>query len=808
MEQPKSGFAANFFSALLGPLIRRLDKPSLPRYEGSLSIPGLANKVEILWGSHGIPHVSAQNEHDLFVAQGYLHAQERLWQMDISRRFLSGRLAEVFGSFAVPWKELTGHLRGRDTVEFDYFMRLLGIRRAACSSLQSLSDDDHERLQAYSDGVNRYIEGSGTKPPWEFRLLRYEPDLWQPEDCLTIGKGLALFLSTALFTRLNMIALAVKLDRQPEKLRSLCPSYPEDGPTITRALWDSAKNIWQFVGGTFAAGDWSPAGHGSNNWVLAPGRSGSGNAILCNDPHLRMTLPSIWYLMHLKAQPQATQPDGYEAWGASIPGFPCIQVGHNRWIAWGITAALCDDVELYREKIHPLESNLYLSGHDWLTLESQDERIRIRGKRVVKRVVRSTRHGPIISDFGRAQGSGEALSLRWTAHDPSQEPHCLYGVNRARDWPEFLASLAYQTAPTLNYVYADCKGNIGYALAGKIPLRSSVPSLLPVDGWEERNEWRGYIPFSDLPRIYNPPQGVIATANHKIVDASYPYYLSCFFEPPYRIRRIKKLLTRKQTHSLDDMANIQRDLVSLHAEELIENLRADLQPLAGEADLLGKATDKLLRWDARCVEEGVEATIFHVFYRRLTRNLLLPELGDDLFSSYVEIFNQSLAPVVRILRDPNSEWFAPLPRQRLVAKSLRDATEELKEALGGDLETWRWGRIHTLTINHGLGRLRLLRPLLSIGPFASSGDGTTVNTGFYRHSDPYGQSVGASLRMITELAEPINSRWILASGQSGHVGSPHYRDQLAIWRRGEHLSLTVSDQQAKALPRLTLLPKA
>src|SRR5215467_7432334 len=235
METPKSGFFPSVFSALLRPLIRRLDRASAPKYHGTVSVPGLKNKVEICWQSHGIPHVFADNEEDLFLAQGYLHAQERLWQMEMSRRFLSGRLAEIFGNFPVPWKESTSHFRGRETIDFDYFMRLIGIRGASAASLAFLSEEEREKLDAYAVGVNRYIEGCGKKLPWEFRLLRYQPEPWRPEDTLMIGKGFAFLLSTALFTRLYMIALAVRLNDQPEKLRALFPTYPEDGPAITRA---------------------------------------------------------------------------------------------------------------------------------------------------------------------------------------------------------------------------------------------------------------------------------------------------------------------------------------------------------------------------------------------------------------------------------------------------------------------------------------------------------------------------------------------------------------------------------------------
>jgi penicillin amidase len=806
MEQPKSGFAANLFSALLRPFIRRLDKPSLAKYAGSLSIPGLNSRVNIRWTSHGVPHIFAATEHDLFLAQGYLHAQERLWQMDMSRRFLSGRLAEVFGNFPVPWKELASHFRGCDAAEFDYFVRLMGIRRAALRSTEVLADDDDQQLQAYSEGVNRYIECCGKKLPWEFRLLRYQPEPWQPLDCLTIGKGFAFLLSTALFTRLNMIALAAKLRGEPQKLRSLYPSYPEEGPTITRAVWDSTESLWNFVNGAFAASEWRPAGQGSNSWVVAPSRSATGSPILCNDPHLRMTLPSIWYLMHLKSESAPCQPDGYEAWGASAPGTPCIQIGHNRWIAWGITAALCDDVEIYREKIHPLEADRYLAGHEWLLIQSWEEQIPIRGKREIKRLVRATRHGPIISDFGRPRVAPETLSMRWTAHEPGQEFRCVYGINRARSWDQFLASLSYQVAPALNYLFADQQGNIGYSLAGRIPVRQEVPSLLPLNGWSESNEWKGYIPFNQLPRVCNPPDGVIATANHRIVDSAYPHYLSHLFEPPYRIRRIQELLAAKESFSVGDMAEMQMDLISLHAAECIDVLHDDLLQLTQENPGLKLAADRLLQWDRKCHERSIEAAIFHLFYRRLMINLLVSTLGEELFETYVEIFNQCLAPVAGILKDPTSPWFAARPRPQLVAKSLQQACAELKEILGEDMELWPWGKIHTLTLSHSLGRVAFLRPMLTIGPLPSSGDGTTLNMGFYRHSNPYAHTVGASLRFISDVGHWEQSRFILPSGQSGHLSSPYYADQTALWLEGQTIGIHLKQDQAAPAGCLVLDP--
>lgn len=791
MELPTSGFFSTVFPALLRPYFRRLDKPSLPKYRGKLALRGLKRPVTVRWDALAVPQVYATGEADLFFAQGFLHAQERLWQMELSRRFLGGRMAEIFGEFPLPWQDLSIQFRRRTSADLDYFMRLLGIRACAEASLGLVSGDLRVLLDAYAAGVNRYIEQCGKKLPWEFRLLRHRPEPWRPEDTLTIGKGFALLLSTALYTRLNFFAVAEKLKDQPEKLQALFPGYPDSAPVIARAVWDQAAGFWRFFTALLAGSDWQPAGNGSNSWAIAPGRSSSGGALLCNDPHLRMALPSIWYLMHMKSDDRE-----YEVWGASIPGCPFIQIGHNRSIAWGITAAVCDDVEIYREKLHRLEPDRYLAGNEWRQLESRREIIGVRKSQSLEKIIRRTRHGPVISDFNEMAGGGEILAVRWTAHEPSEEVRSLYGINHATNWREFHESLRYHGAPSLNFVYADHAGNIGYALAGNIPLRADVPSLLPLPGWDNNNDWRGYIPFNELPQIYNPPEGVIATANNRITDTAYPHYLSHFFEPPHRFRRIGELLSARKKYTAGDLAALQLDNVSLHAKELIATLRPELKNITDDHPAVKAAAGYLLSWDGACAETSVPAAIFHVFHHRLLVNLLVPDLGDELFSAYVEILNQCIVPTDRIFADPGSKWFTGRSRAELVALSLREACAELAESLGEHLSGWRWGRIHTLHMNHSLGRGPMLRCLLGIGPMPTAGNGTTINLGFYRHSNPYAQTVGASLRFVVDMGKQT-SELVLPSGQSGHPWSAHYRDQTELWRRGERISTSGADRNGE-----------
>lgn len=789
MELPKSGLFSTVFSVLLRQFIKFLDRGALPVYGGTLTLAGLNHPVEVLWDQYGVPHVSAFDERDLFFAQGYLHAQERLWQMEMSRRFLSGRMAEIFGDFQLPWRELSSQFRDRTCVDFDYFVRLIGMRAAALASLDILTEEDQLRLRSYCDGVNRYIERCGSRLPWEFRLLRHEPEPWRAEDTLTIGKGFGLLLSTALYTRLNFIAISARLAGEPLKLRTLFPAYPDEAPVTARAAWDGVRSLWQFSSGVLTATDWHPAGHGSNSWAIAPDRSATGRAILCNDPHLRLTLPSVWYLAHLKAENTSNRAHEYEVWGASIPGIPCIQLGHNRRIAWGITAAICDDVDIYRERLHPLDPQLYLVGEQWQRLQIRKERIAVRGKRDIEKIVRISRHGPVISDFDQPRTTAEVLTARWTAQEASQELRSVYGINCARNWHEFRDSLRYHSAPSLNFVYADREGNIAYALAGKIPRRSKIASLLPVAGWEQENDWDGYIPFEELPKLYNPPQQAIASANNRITDNAYPYYLSQFFEPPPRIRRIEQLLGSRAKLSAENMAQIQFDQISLHAVDLIAALRSELARMPDDHSTLKTAAARLLSWNGSCEETSVEAAIFHLFHHRLLINLLSPSLGEELCAAYTEILNQCIVPTDRILSDPNSIWFAGRSRFAVVLSSLREACGDLEDRLGPDMESWHWGKIHQLHMNHAFGRILVFKTLLGIGPIPMAGDGMTINVGFYRYSNPFAQTVGPSLRCIVEIGDLTRSEFILSSGQSGHPNSPHYSDQTPLWLNDQRLVL-------------------
>ena len=569
----------NLLASLLTPLLRFAARKNLPKRRGTVHLPGLGKDVRIRWDPFAVPYISAHNEADLFFAQGYLHAQDRLWQMDLNRRVFSGRLAEILGDRPIPRGDFSRHLRSGNLTGVDHFMRVIGLRHTAALSLPLLSERSAQAVEAYCGGVNAYIAAHQRRLPVEFRVLRCEPAPWQPVDCLTLAKGFALFLSSALMTRLTFLALHARLENDPDKLRSLAPRYPSWGAPVTRAVSDHGAALLRFINGSFADAPWNPRGQGSNGWAVDAGHSKDDHAILCNDMHLRMTLPGIWYLNHLRTGDGSGGTPTFEAAGVSLPGSPFVYVGHNRDMAWGFVAALCDDGDLYREQIHPERPDLYRTPDGWAEFESRRETIAVRGRRTMEVVVRHTRHGPVLSDILAATPHDsdlpdrEVLSFQWVAHTPGNELGLLDGVNRARDWSEFLSGMAHHVAPSLNCVYADTRGNIGYALAGKVPLRPrQEPSWLPLEGWNAAHDWTGTIPFDELPRLYNPPEGMVASANNRIADPGYPYYLSDLFEPPYRIERIRHLLTRGTRLGMEDMARIQLDTRSVQAERLLTAL--------------------------------------------------------------------------------------------------------------------------------------------------------------------------------------------------------------------------------------------
>ncbi|MFQ5881320.1 MAG: penicillin acylase family protein [Candidatus Methylomirabilales bacterium] len=758
------------YHRLLMLLLCRLLTPLFPSLPGRLTlkrsgrqvVAGIEGPIAVCRDRLGIPTIRAKAPPDLFFGFGYAIAQDRLWQMDLYRRVAGGRLAEILGDRPLAVKP-GARLDPASVASLDCLHRALGLARVAEASLEILSSEARGALEKYAAGVNAVIsamQDARGLPP-EFYLLGYEPEPWRPQDSLAIGRLIGWMLCLAARAELILGTLACHPDLYP-----LLPSH-SDGELVIVPGWRS-----------FGTG-----GGGSNSWVVGPGRTRRGSPILCNDPHLPMGLPCLFYQVGLRGA-------GYQVTGATMPGVPAVIVGMNADCAWGITSAMPDDADFYREVLHPSDSILYTVGGEWRRLKVRVEEIPVRGgfpRRVsIRYVPRGEADCPLLSDIFPLDAP---LSLRWTGLEPSREMDALLKICRARDLEQFQEALRNFAFPAQNFVYADRQGNCAYFCAGRFPRRREGEGSLPLDGSSGASEWQGYVPFDELPSLINPPSDLIVAANDRIVDAGYPHELTYLWEPPHRARRIMQLLEQGGLEVADMMA-IQGDTFSLQAKALVEQVIApDMGALTGRAR---RAAARLLQWDFRMAVESGEAALYHCFYHCL-RHLIFAEqlnqVSPDLYQGYFSLLHLPVTPVDRILGTADPAWIRQ-GRASVVGRALEEAMTFLEAELGAE-GRWTWGRLHAFTLRHPLGGgrglgTRLLNGIFQLnrGSFPHPGDGMTVNVAAYLLSHPFEPLVGPAYRQIVDLGDLQDSLWILPGGSSGDPLSPHYSDQLADWRQG------------------------
>ncbi|MGA9364608.1 MAG: penicillin acylase family protein [Bacteroidota bacterium] len=797
---------------------------SFPETTGVVSVDGLSAPVQIYRDRLGVPHIFAENDEDLMFGVGYVHAQDRLWQMELSRRAGEGRLSEAFGA---------------RTLDFDRMFRTIGFQRLAQRLEKSLHPESHRLLAAYARGVNSFISNQKGKLPVEFDILGITPEPWTVEDCLIIVRLMAWELNMSWWINLTLADLANKLG--DEKAKEIFPTYPENRPIILPAppgkkypfastnLREIDLAYREFIGieGT---------GVGSNSWTIDGTKSITGKPLLANDPHLTLTAPSRWYEIHLSG-------GGFDVAGVTIPGVPGIVIGRNKHIAWGLTNGMIDDADFYIEKMDSLHPNQYFFDGQWQELRVWQEEIPVRGKSPDTLTIRETHRGPIVSDihsyplfeyqmYKTGFEKDFPLSFHWTGFEISDEAQAILLINKAKNWEEFEEGLREFTVPGQNFVYADDHGNIGYWLVARVPMRKRQKLATPSPGWTNEYDWTGFIPFEKLPHVYNPSEHWIATANNKIVDDSYPYYLTNLWEPPSRIIRIEELLKRKEPFSAEDFESMQKDVVSPHARELVPYIlhafettdslgaaRSDgswtSRPGVSPADeQVRTALTYLRNWDYAFRKEDVATTIFNVFFVKLLYNTYHDEMGDELFNNYLLLANVPYRVTSKLLQDSTSVWFDDVgtpereTRDDIIRKSFLDAIIELRTRLGGELKTWQWGKLHELTSEHILGRIPGMGRVFNIGPFQTGGAGTTINSGEYNLTRPYKQLVGPSMRQIADLSDSTSLMIIITSGESGQPLHPHYDDQAHMWLNGEyhHLSMDRSEIERAGWDLLTLRP--
>jgi penicillin amidase len=755
-----------------------LMRKPLAQTRGELRIQGLSGPVEILRDRWGIPHIYTQNENDLMFAQGFVHAQDRLWQMDFQRRLVAGRLSEVLGEVALP---------------LDRWMRILYMRRAAEKELSLIPTEMSRLMDAYVAGVNAWI-GLG-RLPVEFTLLRYKPEPWTAADSLSWGKMMAWTLSVNWESELLRSQLIARLGA--EKAAQLEPIDYKDAPyvmppgtdytTISQLASQRAAAAGRFTGPA------ARQGLGSNNWVISGSRTASGKPLLANDMHLLMGIPAIWYENHLVG-------GDLDLAGVTFPGVLGVVAGHNQHVAWGFTNGFPDVQDLYMEHVRRTDAGevQYEFQGEWIDAEVLQEPIHVKGGKTVYQEVIITRHGPVINQLAPDSFGELPLALRWTAYDPEQLFLALYYMNRASNCQEFREALRYWGTPSQNTVFADTDGNIAYTLTGRVPMRARGDGRLPVPGWTGEYEWTGFIPFEEMPHLYNPPQGYIVTANNRVVDDRYPHFLGYDHISGNRARRITELI---EANPKIDPAYIQQmhfDQVSPHARSmasLLGGLETDDPELKAIVDRMGK-------WGGSLAGDSPEAAVYEVFYRRM----ILLALSDTLGDLAIRYLGKGPVPVLaeaslfgeramewlsKALSEPDTHWLESdqgEKRDELMRTALRQTVDELKSKFGSSVERWEWKKLHKIRFAHTLGQVKPLDKLFNRGPYPVGGDSNTIwNTATGYHDLSLDQVVGPPFRFIADLGNLEHCLGLLAPGQSGQPGSRHYADQIQAWfNRGYH----------------------
>jgi penicillin G amidase len=751
-------------------LLTSIGRRRLPTISGTLKLPGLSAPVEVLRDRWGVPHIYAAAERDVYTAQGYVHAQERLWQMELNRRTANGRLSEAIGKLAL------------DT---DRTALTFGFRRLGEADWANANPKTREVIEAYAAGVNAYLSSPEYRAPVEFTLLGLRPQPWTAVDSLAFSRVMIWQLSHAWYGELLRAWMIEKVGAR--HAADLEIEYPRLSPV---ALPDGIEfNLRSAKGALRAArGPFLNRAMGSNAWTLAGWRTTTGMPFLCNDMHLALSLPGLWFENQLTA-------GRLNVGGVSLPGLPMVLVGHNDRIAWGMTLAFTDCEDLFVEQIDDGPSPRSRSGKGWKPVQVIEEQIPVKGaKQPHTERILVTHHGPVISDVVGA--SGQRLAVCSMALRPSPAIAGWHELNLARGWDGFVAAMKLIEAPQLNVAYADVEGNIGYWVTGKVPIRARGDGRTPAPGYSGDHEWIGEVPFNKMPHAFNPRRGLVVTTNHKIVRDRYPYWLGNVYANGYRAQRIEQVLTSREKVGLDEFRAIHIDYTCLPGIEFV----GLLQGFSTSDPRAGLALELLGAWDGVLSAETVGGTVYEVTRMRLVRNLLTPGLGPELTT---RVMGQGFHPVLlaahefqghdtvamlRILRDPKSWWLQQAGgKQEVLERSLIEAIDWLRVTLGPDPSRWQWGRIHRAPFDHALGLQKPLDRIFSRGPAPIGGDTDTPCQTAFSPENPYdNRSWSPSFRQIIDLQDLSRSLVMTVPGQSGRLGSPHYDDRIEPWCKGEY----------------------
>jgi len=762
----------------------------VPNAEGKRRL-GLNRPVTIERDALGIPHISAENDIDLFFGFGYAMAQDRLFQLDYLRRRGSGRLAEVFGADGSDL-DFVGRIVGfRSVLELDLVARTVGLRRIAEREWTKLATETRDLLSAFSNGINAVIEESRKSLPIEFDLLGYEPELWTPIDCLTIEGEFRWYL-TGRFPVIVIPELAKRVLGDGPLYRAFLQVERDDESILPPGSYPKSRSGAQPIGR--AAND-PDAGQGSNNWVVAGKRTATGKPLVASDPHIAFDAVSCWYEVHLHG-------GSFHVAGAAYVGMAGVLFGRTERVAWGCTNNICSQRDLYQEKTDAAHPDCFLHHGRWEPARKLEEIIRVKGNEPVKKTIRFSRNGPIVDEVlpPPARKTGP-VSLKWLGAYEGGWLTALLGMNRAKSADEFRAALKPWHVPTFSVVFADVDGHIGYHSTGRIPIRK-VWERGYRPGWDAEHQWQGLIPFEGMPQWSDPERGWIATANNRPAPEDFPYPLSGTWSDGLRATRVRSMLEAKSGVAYKDFAVMQQDALALRAVHCVPLL---LKVLATNSDKrIQEAADHLRKWDCRMEPDRIGAAIFDVFFSRWTAAVARERFDGDVAGFLSGGVNGLSAA---LLAEDTVGWFAKGRRETAILDALKAALQYLAERLGPDMSQWQWGKIHILTLRHILSGRGDLGQLLDHGGVPVPGDAQTVcNTGL---GAQFESRMGATYRLIADLhTSPPELLAVDSQSQSGHPGSPHYRDQLPTWLRGEHHRFILDGKEASPVKsRLILEPK-
>ncbi|HKE71837.1 MAG TPA: penicillin acylase family protein [Nocardioidaceae bacterium] len=798
---------------------------SFPQVDGEENVVGLRDQVEVMRDSHGIPQIYADNPTDLFFAQGYVQAQDRFFEMDFRRHLTAGRLSELVGE---------------DAIDTDKFVRTLGWRRVARREVEQLQPATRRYLEAYSDGVNAYIEDkSAGELSLEYTVLSvtgpdYVPEPWTPVDSVAWLKAMAWDLRSNMDDEIDRV-LATQ-DLSAAQVEELYPAYPykrhdpivtagrirkgrfQDGSnaalsraapapqlsadtiSVLRGIRDASRDLPDLLG-TGAL-----KGLGSNSWVVSGDHTESGSPLLANDPHLAPSMPGVWYQMGLHCN-DVTMSCPFDVSGFTFAGMPGVIIGHNDRIAWGLTTMYSDVSDLYLEDVDD-SAGTYRYRQKELPLRTRTEDIRVAGRDdPVTITVRSTRHGPLISDVdddaadagstaaaatagAESDATSYAVALRWTALQTGRTMDAIFGINEATNWRQFHRAAKHLDVPSQNLVYADVDGHIGYQATGRIPIRQRGDGRWPVPGWDPRYEWVRDIPYRQLPSVRDPKAGYIVTANQAVFGRKYPYRLTSDSAYGYRSQRIIDLLKGKDQLSVGDMAEMQKDTFSANAERLVPYL-LDIKLPGGYY----RSGQRLLQdWDFTQPASSGAAAYFNVVWRDLLALTFHDQLPEAVWPDGGERWFEVVS---RIIDDPNSSWWDDVTTDEIVEnrydilrQALLDARDDMTMYQARDAEQWTWGHIHKLKLeNQTLGKsgVGLVETMFNRGPYEVGGGSGAVDATSWDAADGFEVTSAPSMRMVVDLSNFDDSRWIQLTGESGHAYAGNYADQTTIWADGQTL---------------------